>query len=81
VKDSKNIKNRNLPLLTFPKSKKKLAVIEKLLDNYLIKDMNDWRGVNADLVITDPPFGIGFDGKPTNYHRKSENVGEGYVEC
>jgi DNA modification methylase len=80
MKDSKNIKNRNLPLLTFPESKKKSAVIEKLLDNYLIKDMNDWREVNADLVITDPPFGIGFDGKPTNYHRKSENVVEGYVE-
>jgi DNA modification methylase len=42
--------------------------------------MNEWENVNADLIITDPPFGIEFNGKPTNYHRKSENVVEGYIE-
>jgi len=76
-----NIKNQNLPLLIFPESKKESRVIKKLIDKYLIKDMNDWKGVNADLIITDPPFGIGFSGKPTNYHRKAENVVEGYVGC
>ncbi|MFN3301940.1 MAG: hypothetical protein ACK413_02880, partial [Patescibacteria group bacterium] len=42
--------------------------------------MNEWNNVNADLIIVDPPFGIEFNGKPTNYHRKAENVVDGYVE-
>lgn len=42
--------------------------------------MNDWHDVNADLVITDPPFGINFDGKNGNYARDTGQVVEGYVE-
>jgi predicted RNA methylase len=38
-------------------------LLDKILDNYIIKDMNDWKDVNADLIITDPPFGIEFTGK------------------
>jgi len=41
-------------------------IIKKLLEKFEIKDMNDWNNVNADLVITDPPFGIEFSGKNGN---------------
>jgi DNA modification methylase len=54
--------------------------LDTLLKKYEIKDMNDWDGVNADLIITDPPFGIKFSGKKQNYHRKSEYVVDGYIE-
>jgi len=54
--------------------------IKEILNKYVIKDMNDWFGVNADLIITDPPFGIEFSGKSTNYHRNVNNVVDGYVE-
>jgi len=76
----KNIKNQNLSLFSFPETKSETSVIKKLLDKYFIKDMNDWENVNADLIITDPPFGIEFNGKPTNYHRNVKNVVDGYVE-
>lgn len=56
------------------------STVEFLIEKYLIKDMNDWKDVNADLIITDPPFGIDFNGKPTNYHRNVKNVVDGYVE-
>jgi len=38
---------------------KQLDTIDFLLEKYHIKDMNLWDNVNADLIITDPPFGIG----------------------
>jgi len=66
------------PLLNFSEYKEER--IRKLLDKYFIKDMNEWANVNADLIIADPPFGIEFNGKPTNYHRNVENVVDGYVE-
>ncbi|MEM3396886.1 MAG: hypothetical protein QW620_07465 [Thermoplasmata archaeon] len=50
-----------------------------ILNKFEIKDMNDWEGVNADLIITDPPFGIDFSGKNGNYHRKAEYVVDGYM--
>ena len=53
---------------------------DELIKKYRIKDMSDWKGVGADLIITDPPFGIEFSGKRGNYNRKAENVVEGYVE-
>lgn len=55
-------------------------MIGKLLEKYFIKDMNEWREVNADLIITDPPFGIEFSGKNGNYHRNVNNVVDGYIE-
>jgi len=55
-------------------------LLDKILDKYFIKDMNDWKDVNADLIITDPPFGIEFTGKNGNYHRNVKNVVDGYVE-
>ena len=34
----------------------------------------------VDLIITDPPFGIDLKAHPGNYHRKKENVLEGYED-
>jgi DNA modification methylase len=48
--------------------------------NYELKDMREWDGVGADLVVTDPPFGIDFDGTQSNYNRDAGNVVDGYVE-
>ena len=55
-------------------------VNKELLDYYKIKDMRDWKNVNASLLITDPPFGIEFSGKNGNYNRNVNNVVDGYVE-
>jgi len=57
-----------------------LSSVQNLLDKFKIKDINDWENVNADLIITDPPFGIEFNGKNGNYHRNSKYVVDGYVE-
>jgi len=35
---------------------------------------------SIDLIIADPPFGIDFDGKGSQYNRKSDLVVEGYEE-
>ena len=35
---------------------------------------------SIDLIIADPPFGIDFKGRKSNYHRKKENVLEAYNE-
>ncbi len=55
-------------------------IINQLLKKYQIKDMSSWKNVNANLIITDPPFGIKFSGKNSNYHRNCDNVVDGYVE-
>lgn len=47
---------------------------------YRLRDMAEWSGVSADLAISDPPFGLGYDGKASNYNRDVENVVDGYVE-
>ncbi len=44
----------------------KLKVSKNLLDKFEIRDMNIWENVNADLIITDPPFGIEFGGRNGN---------------
>jgi len=62
------------------KDKNNKMVIKELLEKYKIKDMQAWENTNADLIITDPPFGIQFSGKNTNYHRNVKNVVDGYVE-
>ncbi|MHA1249798.1 MAG: DNA methyltransferase [Candidatus Helarchaeota archaeon] len=58
----------------------KQSTINKLLKNFKIKDFVEWDNVNADLIITDPPFGIKFDGKKNNYNRDSKYVVNGYIE-
>jgi len=49
-------------------------------NEYKIQPMSQWFGVDADVVITDPPFGIDFNGKKSNYARDDGNVVEEYVE-
>lgn len=38
------------------------------------------RTASAQLVLTDPPFGVGFNGRDSSYSRLTEKVVEGYVE-
>ena len=47
---------------------------------YNLCDMTEWDDVNADIAITDPPFGLEFDGKASNYNRDTSRVVDGYVE-
>lgn len=61
-------------------NKKVKVIYKELLDRFVIKGMDEWENINADLIITDPPFGIQFSGKNGNYHRKVENVVDGYIE-
>ncbi|HOL61904.1 MAG TPA: site-specific DNA-methyltransferase [Elusimicrobiales bacterium] len=81
-----NLKNLSTPLSLFKSNKSKNKemknsdMINEILNKYFIKDMNDWENVNANLIITDPPFGIEFSGKNGNYHRNVNNVVDGYVE-
>ncbi|MCD6423760.1 MAG: hypothetical protein J7L42_06565 [Elusimicrobia bacterium] len=75
-----NLSSQNMTLFKSEVQPKEKKIIKEMLDKYIIKNMNDWSGVNADLIITDPPFGIEFSGKPTNYHRNVNNVVDGYVE-
>lgn len=51
-----------------------------VVNEYAVCDMNDWNEVSADLIITDPPFGINFDGMKNNYDRNKDNITEGYIE-
>lgn len=48
--------------------------------DYQTKPMSEWSDVGAELIITDPPFGIEFDGGKSNYNRDESNVVDGYVE-
>ena len=51
------------------------------MNEYKVIDMDEWSGLEADLLITDPPFGIEFDGKnKNNYKRDGDNVVDGYCE-
>lgn len=47
---------------------------------YKVKPMDEWEGVDADLIVVDPPFGIEFSGKSGNYNRDESQVVDGYVE-
>lgn len=53
---------------------------KEILEKYTIQDMCNWEQVGADLIITDPPFGIDFTGKNNNYNRDVSKVVDGYVE-
>ena len=45
-----------------------------------IDGMKNMPEESIDLIIADPPFGIDFSGKESQYNRKSENIIDGYVE-
>jgi site-specific DNA-methyltransferase (adenine-specific) len=45
-----------------------------------IQGMQNIRKKSVDLIVTDPPFGIGFKAKKANYNRKQSLVIDGYHE-
>ena len=47
-------------------------------DNLLV--MRDLPDASVDLICTDPPFGIDFDGKASNYNRDNSHVIKEYSE-
>lgn len=49
-------------------------------NQYQVKPMSNWFGVGANLLISDPPFGIEFDGKKSNYARDDGKVVDDYIE-
>jgi len=55
-----------------------------MINEYHVMDMEklfDYKPMNANLIIADPPFGIKFDGKnKNNYNRTKDSIVEGYVE-
>ena len=51
-----------------------------LIQGDCVDIMEDMDAESIDLVITDPPFGIEFDGKPANYNRDDSQVLNGYSE-
>ncbi len=54
--------------------------VDRVLFEDCIGGMLALPGDSVDLVIADPPFGIEFDGKGSQYNRKDNLVVEGYEE-
>ncbi len=54
--------------------------VDTILYEDSIKGMAKIPDSSVDLVIADPPFGIAFSGKSSQYNRKSELVTSGYNE-
>ena len=54
--------------------------LNSILFEDCVKGMKRLPGKSIDLIIADPPFGIGFDGKSSVYNRDENLVIEGYEE-
>jgi len=54
--------------------------VDRILFEDCIKGMRKLPGGSVDLVVADPPFGIEFDGRGSQYNRKTDLVVEGYKE-
>ncbi|HME54110.1 MAG TPA: site-specific DNA-methyltransferase [Candidatus Lokiarchaeia archaeon] len=54
--------------------------VDRIIYEDCIQGMQELPAESIDLVIADPPFGIAFDGKGSQYNRKTELVVEGYQE-
>ena len=54
--------------------------IDKIHCDDCLKSLNELPNGSVDLVLTDPPFAIGFKAKRNNYNRTAGNVIEGYNE-
>jgi len=59
---------------------KKKKNLDKIFYKDCVEGMKDLPPESIDLIIADPPFGIEFSGKGSQYNRKAENVVDGYVE-
>lgn len=67
--------------MTLPNQDKTMSESAAVADiEYSLCDMTEWDNVGADIAITDPPFGLDFDGKASNYNRDTSRVVDGYVE-
>jgi hypothetical protein len=53
---------------------------DQILFENCIEGMQSLPASCVDLIIADPPFGIDFDGKGSQYNRKNEFVVDGYHE-
>ncbi|MEX2729222.1 MAG: site-specific DNA-methyltransferase [Candidatus Sigynarchaeum springense] len=54
--------------------------VDRIFFEDCIKGMQQLPGNSVDLVIADPPFGIDFDGRGSQYNRKTDLVVAGYKE-
>ncbi len=54
--------------------------LNKVYNQDCISGMKNIPSESIDLIVTDPPFAIKFDGKQGNYGRDSSKVLDGYVE-
>jgi site-specific DNA-methyltransferase (adenine-specific) len=54
--------------------------VDRIIYQDCIQGMQQLPAESIDLVIADPPFGIEFDGKGSQYNRKTELVVDGYQE-
>ena len=57
-----------------------ISSIDKVQYGDCIAGMQALPSDSIDLIIADPPFGIDFDGKGSQYNRRSDLVVEGYEE-
>lgn len=54
--------------------------VDRIIYEDCIEGMRKLPDKSIDLIIADPPFGIDFDGKGSQYNRKTDLVVEGYQE-
>ena len=54
--------------------------VDKIIYNNCIEGMKNLPESSIDLIIADPPFGIEFDGKGSQYNRNKDLVIDGYKE-
>ena len=54
--------------------------LDSILYQDCIEGMKSMPESSVDLIVADPPFGIDFSGKGSQYNRKSELVEDGYIE-
>ena len=56
------------------------SLTDKIQYEDALKGMKAIPDNSVDLIIADPPFGIGFDGKKSNYNRNEVLIKDGYKE-
>ena len=57
-----------------------MKLVNQIFNEDCIKGMRNIPDEKIDLIVTDPPFAIDFNGKQSNYNRKPELVLDGYKE-
>lgn len=62
------------------KSKKKRLEFNKIYNQDCIEGMKNIPNSSIDIIVTDPPFAIGFKSQRSNYNRTGSRVLDGYNE-